>query len=197
MGVSLGCCCGKGVEQEGQVSELPANLFYSTHLRSWIQAAGVIILNRVAVLRLGMGWDAHKAGDLGADDRKQLLRHCCLWCLPGVLGVFLWRDFGLSPLTCCKNKSASTESSKTKGWLLWVFHISTLLNMQHISTERHAHWLTITSRSWLYYQAKGNINEGIMSHVSPAEMTCFLSYCNSIFHLYYLCYVTEWPSLTR
>lgn len=107
------------------------------------------------------------------------------------------RDFGLSPLTCCKNKSASTESSKTKGWILWVFHISTLLNMQHISTERHAHWLTITSRSCLYYQAKGNINEGIMSHVSPAQMTCFLSYCNSIFHLYHLCYVTEWPSLTR
>lgn len=78
-------------------------------------------------------------------------------------------DFGLSPLTCCKKKSASTESSKTKGWILWVFHISTLLNMQHISTERHAHWLTITSRSCLYYQAKGNINEGIMSRVSSSD----------------------------
>lgn len=75
MGVALGRCCDKGVEQ-GQASELPANLFYSIHLRSWIKVAGVNILDRVGVLQLGMGVRLRE--DLRADDRKQLSWHRCL-----------------------------------------------------------------------------------------------------------------------
>lgn len=46
--------CKDGVEHAGQACELPANLFHSIHLRSWITAAEVNILGRVTVMHLGM-----------------------------------------------------------------------------------------------------------------------------------------------
>lgn len=125
MGVALWSCYKDWVEHAGQASELPANLFHSIHLRSWITAAEVNILDRVTVMRLGMHQSSGGGGYLTADERKQLWWHRWLQCL---LGVFSWGgkgegrgDFGWSSLTCCKNESASTGSSQTEGRILSAF----------------------------------------------------------------------------
>lgn len=116
---ALWFCCKGGVEHAGQASELPANLFHSIHLRSWITAAEVNILDRVTVMRLGMHQSSGAGGDLTADERKQLWWHRWLQCL---LGAFGWGgDFGWSSLTCCKNEAASTGSSQTEGRILSAF----------------------------------------------------------------------------
>lgn len=142
MGVALGCGYEKGVEQEGQASELLANLFYSIHLRPQIKAAGINILDRVAVLRLGMGWNAHGVWEGGGGGSQSGWQEAVVVALllvmsPGCLP--LEGDFGLSSLTCCKDESASTESSKTGGQILCFFfflYTSRVSNKQHISTEK-------------------------------------------------------------
>lgn len=69
MGVALGCCCERGIEQEGQASELLANLFYSIHQGPQIKEAGVNILDRFAVMHQGIEQNAHGVGGGGSQSK--------------------------------------------------------------------------------------------------------------------------------